>query len=95
MSKSAAIAALVCANLLLLAALCLSAYSGPRALAQGTGLAKNYLAVSAEIQDQHDALYLLDMRERTLHVFIWDKGRRQLLYSDWRDLERDFRHNRD
>ena len=93
MSKSTALAGLVCLNLFLLTALCLASYSLPTAAAQGTGLAGNYMMVSGEIQDEYDALYVVDLRARTLHAFYWDKGRKQLVYSDWRSLERDFRNN--
>ena len=95
MSKSTCVALLVCVNLMLLTALCLASYSLPTAAAQGTGLAGNYMAVTGQIQDHYDALYVVDLRERTMHAFYWDKGRRQLVYSDWRDLDRDFRNNRD
>ena len=95
MFKSTWVALLVCVNLVLLTALCLASYSLPTAMAQGTGLASNYLIVTGEIQNEYDALYVLDMRERTLHAFYWDRTRRDLLYADWRDIERDFRHNRD
>ena len=95
MSKQTWISGLVCINLALLTAVCLAAYSLPPALAQDTALSANYLIVAGEIQDEHDALYILDRRERTLHAFYWDVGRRQLVYADWRDLDRDFRHNRD
>ncbi len=94
MSKNAWLAALICANVLLLMGICLVSYSLPAAKAQGTGLAQHILAVSGEIQDKYDALYILDTRERTLHTFVWDKGRRELQYTDWRDIERDFRNNR-
>jgi hypothetical protein len=95
MSKSTAVALLVCLNLALLTALCLASYSLPSAAAQGTGLSGNYMVVAGQIQDRYDALYVLDLRARTLHAFYFDKGRKELVYSDWRDLERDFRNNRD
>ena len=95
MSKNPCLAFLVCLNLILLTAVCLSSYSLPTAVAQGTGLAGNYLVVSGEIQDQYDALYVVDLRARTLHAFYYDKGRRDLVYSDWRNLDRDFRNNRE
>lgn len=94
MSKNLLLAGLVCLNLILLTILCIANYRLPEAVAQGTGLAGNYMIVAGEIQDEYDALYLLDLRARSLHAFYWDKGRRQLVYSDWRDLERDFRNNR-
>lgn len=94
MTRNMALSLLVCVNLVLLTALCLSTYSLPAAQAQGTGLAGNYMMVTGEIQNEYDALYLVDLRERTIHAFYWDKGRKQLVYSDMRSLERDFR-NRD
>ncbi|MGD8450703.1 MAG: hypothetical protein PVJ57_02695 [Phycisphaerae bacterium] len=95
MRRDYIVALLVCLNLVLLTGLCLASYSLPTAAAQGTGLAGNYIMVAGEIQDEHDALYVFDLRARTLHVFYWDRGRQELTYSDWRDLERDFRNNRD
>jgi len=93
--KRTLVAILVCVNLALLTAVCLAAYTLPSAIAQDTGLSGNYLVVAGEIQDEHDALYVLDRRERTLHAFYWDMARRQLVYADWRDLDRDIRHNRE
>ncbi|HUU95842.1 MAG TPA: hypothetical protein VM487_08875 [Phycisphaerae bacterium] len=95
MNKRTCLSLLVCVNLVLLTAIVLFAYSPPAALAQGTGLAGNYLVVTGEIQNEYDALYLIEMRSRTLHVFYYDKTRKELYYSDVRSLERDFRHNRD
>ncbi len=95
MTKSTVISVLVCLNLVLLTAVGLAAYSLPAAAAQGTGLSGNYAIVAGEIRDEYDALYVIDLRTRTLHAFYWDQGRRELVYSDWRDLERDFRNNRD
>lgn len=95
MNRNTLLSLLVCLNLLLLAAILLFAYSPPAALAQGTGLAGNYLVVAGEIQDEYDALYLIELRSRTLHAFYYDKAKKQLLYSDVRSLERDFRHNTD
>ena len=94
MNKRTCLSLLVCVNLVLLTAIVLFAYSPPTALAQGTGLAGNYLVVAGEIQNEYDALYLIEMRSRTLHVFYYDKTRKELFYSDVRSLERDFRHNR-
>jgi len=95
MNKRTCLALLVCVNLVLLTAIVLFTYSPPAALAQGTGLAGNYLVVTGEIQNEYDALYLIEMRSRTLHVFYYDKTRKELYYSDVRSLERDFRQNRD
>jgi hypothetical protein len=95
MSRNTWLALLVCLNLLLLTGILLFAYSPPTALAQGAGLAGNYLAVTGEIQNEYDALYLIDLRSRTLHVFCYDRTTRQLAHRGYRSLERDFRQNRD
>jgi hypothetical protein len=93
--KSLWIGLLVCLNAILLTGLILASYSPPAAYAQdATGLAGRYMVVAGEIQDQYDALYLLDTRSRNLYGFVFDRGRRQLRLSAARDLERDFRHNR-
>jgi len=94
MKKRTGIAALVCLNLLLLTGIILCSYSPPTAYAQGTSLASDYMVVAAEIQNEHDALYILDVRNRLLHVLYFDRGRKQLRYAASRDLERDFRRNR-
>ncbi|MBU0638249.1 MAG: hypothetical protein KKB50_05235 [Planctomycetes bacterium] len=92
MSKNACLSLLVCLNLVLLTALALAAYSPPQALAQGTGLAGNYLVVTGEIQNEYDGLYIVDLRDRTLHGFYFDRGTKKLRYSGFRDLESDFRN---
>ncbi len=93
MTKSLAVSALVCMNLILATALFIFSAPPSAAHAQATGLSGNYMAVAAEVQDQYDALYLMDMRNRTLHVFTVDRGTKQLQYVDYRELERDFRNN--
>lgn len=92
MSKSTWISLLVCANLILLTGIGIMTTSPPAALAQGTGLGGNYMAVTGEIGDQYDALYLIDMRDRILYVFYYDKTEQVLKFSDFRELERDFRN---
>lgn len=63
------------------------------AAAAGLGpLSNNYLMATAEIQNQFDALYLIDQSKRNLYVFVWDRGRRELELMAARDLERDFRN---
>lgn len=94
MLKRTSLACLICLNLLLLAAM-IFAHTPPRpALAQGTGLADNYLAVAGEVQDEFDALYILDHKARTLHTFLLRRGTYDLEYGGMRLLDRDFRHNR-
>ena len=83
---------LICLNLVLLTALVIFGVPARTAVAQGTGLAGNYLVVAGEIQDQFDALYLFDLQERALHTFYYQKGSNDLQYSGLRSLERDFRN---
>ncbi len=92
-SKSTWLALLICLNLLLITGIALVGYTPRVAMAQGTGLAGNYMIVSGEIQDEFDALYLIDLPERTLHVFYFIKGSKEIQWAGYRDLERDFRNN--
>lgn len=94
-SKKTCLSLLICLNLLLLTGMILASSSPAAAYAQDTGLAGNYLVVAGEIQDQFDALYVLDTRARNLYAFKYDRGRRVLELIGARDLERDFRNNRD
>lgn len=93
MTKATWLALLVCVNLVLLTGIVLFGVPPRAALAQGTSLAGNYLVVTGQIQSQFDALYLIDLRERTLHVFYFMKGSNELQWAGYRDLERDFRNN--
>jgi hypothetical protein len=94
MTKTTCVSLLVCLNLVLLTGIVLVSYSPPAALAQGTSLGGDYMIVAGEIQDQYDALYIIDMRNRLLHVIYFERGRKQLKYAASRDLEQDFRNNR-
>lgn len=95
MKRNWLLALLVSVNVALAAAIVLYTAPPKPAFAQAAGLSGNYLAVSGEMQDQWDALYLLDLRTRHLHAFYYDKSRKELMYSDVRSLERDFRNNKD
>ena len=94
MRRSLILAALVVVNAILLVGLIARSTSPAQALAQPAGLSQNYLIVTAEVRDQYDAVYLLDARSRYLHAFWFDLARKQYQYAGFRDLERDFRHNR-
>lgn len=94
MTRNLGLSALICLNLILLTAILLFSYAPPEAQAQSGGSASEYLIVAGEIQDQHDALYMIDLRSRYLHIFFFDRGTRSLKYAGWRDLEQDLRHNR-
>ncbi len=93
MRKRTWLSLLVCLNLVLLAATILVGTSPRTAHAQGTGLSGNYLVVSGEIQEEFDALYMVDLRERALHAFYFRKGTRDMQYAGYRSLELDFRNN--
>jgi len=93
MTKSTWVALLVCVNLVLLTGIVLFGYTPRPALAQATALSGNYLVVAGQIQAQFDALYLIDLRERPLHTFYFEKGGAELKWAGYRDLERDFRNN--
>lgn len=94
MKRQSWIALLVCLNVILATGILLSNYSPPTALAQGAGLSGNYMLVAGEIQDQYDALYIIDLRSRNIHAFYYDKTTKKLSFAGSRDLEKDFRHNR-
>ncbi len=92
MTRATWLTVLVCVNLALLTAIVVFAVPPQAALAQGTSLAGNYMIVAGQIQQQFDALYLIDLRERTLHIFYFMKGSNDLRWAGYRDLERDFRN---
>ena len=93
MSKRALIVLLLGLNLLILATLILSSWSLPAAYGQAVPLGQNYLMVAAEIRDGVDALYIIDLPQRRLHVFVpsRDQNDRRLFHVGFRDLQRDFR----
>lgn len=93
MTKRAWIVLLVGVNLVLLATLVLAGWHLPAAYAQPTPLGQNYAMVSGQINDQSDALYVVDIPQRRLHSFIpnRDINNRRIFYVGYRDLQRDFR----
>jgi hypothetical protein len=92
-TKTSWLALLVCVNLVLLTGIVIFGVPPRAAAAQATGLAGNYLAVTGLMQSDLDALYLIDLHERTLHVFYFMQGSSELRWAGYRDLERDFRNN--
>lgn len=94
MKRSTVITALVCVNALLLFALVLSTTRPTPAFAQDAApaLGTNYMFAAGEIQDQYDAVYMIDTRSRKLYAFAYDRGNKQLNLVDGRDLKRDFRN---
>ncbi|MFQ5410685.1 MAG: hypothetical protein ACE5EC_00240 [Phycisphaerae bacterium] len=96
MSKRVLIVLLVGVNLALLATLILSRRTLPAAHAQAAPLGRNFAMVAGEINDGRDALYVLDLSKRLVHVFIpnRDQNNRRMFYEGYRDLQRDFRGGR-
>lgn len=96
MSKRGYIVLLVGVNLLLLSTLILASWRLPRAYAQAAPLGQNYAMVAGEIRDGVDALYVIDLPRRLLHVFIpnRDQNNRRIFHDGIRDLQRDFRGRR-
>lgn len=90
MTKRALVCLLVGLNAVLFTVLVVAAWDLPKAHAQAVGLASNYLMVAAEINDDHDALYVCDLATRIMHVFEVDRTSRQLIRIDMRDLRQDF-----
>jgi hypothetical protein len=93
LSKRSLIALLVAVNLLLLAGLVLSTYRLPAAYAQAAPLGQNYVMVAAQIRRGVDGLYILDLANRRMHIFVpnRDQVNRRLLYVGNRDVRREFR----
>ncbi len=96
MTKRGLIVVLVGLNLALGAVLILSTWQPPSAMAQVAPLGQNYAVVAGEIRDGVDALYVLDLSQRRLHVFVpnRDLNNRRLFHAGYRDLQRDFRGGR-
>jgi hypothetical protein len=96
MTKRAIIVLLVGVNLLLAATLILSTYRPSAAYAQAAPLGQNYLMVAGELRDGWDGLYIVDLAQRRMHVFVpnRDQNDRRLFHAGWRDLQKDFRGGR-
>ncbi|MGE0479933.1 MAG: hypothetical protein AB7Q17_05610 [Phycisphaerae bacterium] len=95
MNKSSWIAALACLNLGLLAGVVLYSLPANTAFAQETPAPAvgGFVVVTGEIQDEYDALYVIDLSTRRLHAFMYDKTGKHLAFTSSRDLDRDFRNN--
>ena len=93
MTKRAIVVLLVGVNLILLGTLILASWRLPAAHAQGVPMASNYLMVAGEIRDGTDALYVVDLQQRRLHIFVPnnDMNNRRIVHRGFRSLEQDFR----
>lgn len=91
-----ALAALVCLNVALAAALVLSVVEPRQAFAQQTApLSDNFLVVTAELQSGQDGVFLLDQQSRFLHLFYTQRRSSdevQFTPAGSRNLELDFRN---
>ena len=96
MNKRTLIVMLTGLNLLFLATLAVVAFPPSKAHAQAAPLGQNYLMVAGEIRNGVDALYLIDLGRRRLHVLVpnRDLNNRRMIYAGGRDLQRDFRGGR-
>jgi len=91
MGKRSIVVLLVGVNVVLLTVLIVTAWDLPKANAQAAPLASNYVMVAGVVQSDHDALYIIDLSARTMHVFDIDRTNRNFNLLDMRDLRRDFR----
>jgi hypothetical protein len=95
MTRRAIILLLVGINLLLLSTLVLLNTATP-AHAQVAPLGQNFAMVAGQIRRGVDGLYVLDLAQRRLHLFIpnRDQINRRAIYIGYRDLQKDFRGGR-
>lgn len=86
--KRALIITLVCLNVALVAAVML--VSTPPAQAQAVRGAPDYLMVTAAITAGNDGVFVLDMAQRRLGAWKYDKTARRMMPYRGRQLARDF-----
>lgn len=99
LSKRALVVALAGLNLLLLAALVLSSYSPPQAMAQRGGRPGDFLMATVQIHEDYDALALINVPVGSLDVFMPQatKAGIKLVWTgeqNTRNLNRDFNRQR-
>ena len=92
MTKRAMITLLIGVNLLLLIGLLLASWQPAAAFAQAAPLGRNFSMVAGEIRDGVDAVYIIDLPQRRMHVFVpnRDQNNRRLFHAGFVDLQRDF-----
>jgi len=88
--KKAVIVTLVCVNAALLAALVLGA-GAPKAEAQVFRGGADYLMMTGHIGTDWDAVYIIDLAQRRLAAWQFNKTRKRLVAIGVRDLKNDFR----
>lgn len=96
MTKQSLLVLLVGVNLVLLATLVLWTWELPEARAQTAPLGQNYVMVAGQIRTGVDALYVIDLAQRRMHVFLPNRNQasRTVFHGGWRDLQKEFRGGR-
>ncbi|HUT57864.1 MAG TPA: hypothetical protein VNA25_08445 [Phycisphaerae bacterium] len=89
--KKAMIVTLVCINVTLLGALVFVS-EVPQARAQALRGATDYLMVTARIDSDTDALYVIDLAKRRMAGFLMDKTKKRMVAFGARRLKVDFGH---
>lgn len=88
--KQFIIVALVCVNLVLVAALVFHA-TAPKAEAQVRGGGSDYTMLTARMSDDLDVVYVIDLSSRRLAAWAWDRTNNRLQPVQGRELTQDFR----
>jgi len=87
--KRALIVALVCINILLVAALV--NFNAPKAQAQTERGANNFIMVTGRIESAFEAVYVLDLKSRKLGAWRFDRTAKKLVPYKGRILTTDFK----
>jgi len=89
MKRSSLIVALVCINLLLLAAVVI--VNVRPAVAQTERGASDYVMVTGKVEAGFDAVYVIDLKTRGLAAWRFDRTAKKLVPYRGRPLETDFK----
>ena len=93
MNKRNAVVALIGLNLFLLAALILSSYSPPEALAQARGRPGDFVIASVQMHTDIEEVAIINIQTSQMFFFVPREtagGTPKLQYAGFRDLKRDF-----
>lgn len=92
MNKRNAVVALIGLNLFLLAALILSSYSPPEALAQARGRPGDFAIASIQMHQEIEEIAVVNIQTAQMFFFVPREtgGTPKLQYAGFRDLKRDF-----
>ena len=87
--RKALIVALVCLNVVLVAALL--AVNVRRAEAQHLRGGNDFIMITGRIESSFDAVYVIDLKTRRLAGWRWDRTAKRLIPYKGRTLTQDFR----